>query len=329
MEKSDQSFRWTKFITIAACLLTLVFWIFFNIAKHAPLFASVQIFTEDPFDAVGSFGIQLAALAALISLVRILRPYPNGISTGHLSFILRGAAVSLLSIAVTMIADGIAMFRYLSAWTGSTEGWLLAGLTGGLMVLTAFVLWKVIQLGQILNIFSGTRPWGMSLSICTLGGLVLAVYPETWRQSIPGAILTAVVGMAILFVLTAVIAKLVFPAVEGQSEDFLDDLLAIHQSTKSHAKFAAGFFRRVEKCCNYSPIQGLLNWLDPGKHAWNFVILLALAMGLGLVLVEAFSEGAPARSVVLMVLSVFIGIEGMGVLLGYALFRQYLGIFHR
>jgi hypothetical protein len=228
-----------------------------------------------------------------------------------------------------MIADLVAMFRYLSAWTGSAEGWLLAGLTVGLLVLAVFPLWKVIQLGQSLNIFSGTRPWGISISVCLFGLLVLAFYLVSWRQSIPGAILTAIVGMALLFILTAVTAKLVFPKVEGQSEDFLDDLRMVYQWIKSRAKFAAGFFQWMEKCCNFPPVRAVLNWLNPRKHAWNFVILLALAMGVGLVLVEAVSEGAPDRNVLLMVLAVFVGIEGTGIIFGYALFRHYLGIFHQ
>ncbi len=41
---------------------------------------------------------------------------------------------------------------------------------------------------------------------------------------------------------------------------------------------------------------------------------------------EVLGEGAPNRSIILLMLTVFIGIEGAGVLLGYVLFRQFLGI---
>jgi hypothetical protein len=46
-----------------------------------------------------------------------------------------------------------------------------------------------------------------------------------------------------------------------------------------------------------------------------------------LVIVEAIGEGAPDPGAMLMVLTVFIGIEGVGVSLGYALYRRFLGIF--
>jgi hypothetical protein len=41
---------------------------------------------------------------------------------------------------------------------------------------------------------------------------------------------------------------------------------------------------------------------------------------------EMLGEGAPNRSLILLVVTVYIGVEGAGVVLGYALFRHYLEI---
>jgi hypothetical protein len=87
------SFRQAKFATLAAFVLVVLFWIFFNASKHISALAQVNVFNEDPYDAVGSFGIQLAILAAVLSFVRILRPYPKGITPENLLLILRGDAV--------------------------------------------------------------------------------------------------------------------------------------------------------------------------------------------------------------------------------------------
>jgi hypothetical protein len=107
----------------------------------------------------------------------------------------------------------------------------------------------------------------------------------------------------------------------------LDDLLALYHWLKTHANFAGFLFSGPEKLANIFWIRALLNWLNPRKHVWNLVILVALGMGIALVMAEFLSEGAPQQSVMLIVLIVFIGIEGAGVLLGYVLFKQFLGLF--
>lgn len=308
------------------CLLTLLFWSFFDASKHDPTLAKVNVFTEDPYDAVGSFGIQLAMLSALVSFLRILRPYPKGITFNNLLLILRGNAVSLLSIAVTLAADMIAMFRYLSEWTGSFAGWLLVAFISGLAALTALAGWMIFHMGQILNLLSGYRSWGKTLAVCLVGFVVLAFYPDTWRQSVPGGILTALVGMVLLFALSSAIVRLVFPSTDGPYEDLMDDLFALYQWLQVHAHFAGFLFSGMERLAKVSWARAIIHWLNPRKHPWNVVILAALGMGAALVVAEAIGEGAPNQSIILLVVTVFIGIEGAGVLLGYILFRQFLGI---
>jgi hypothetical protein len=332
MNKPVPYFRQAKFATVMICLLTLLFWIFFDASKHNPTLAKVNVFLQDPYDAVGSFGIQLALLSALVSFLRILRPYPKGITCTHLLLILRGNAVALLSIAVTLTADMIAMARYLSEWTSSSTGWILVLLIDGLIVLTAWAGWMVFHMGQTLNLLSGYRAWGKTMAICVVGFVILAFYPEAWRQSIPGGISTALVGMVLLFVVSSAIVKLVFPpdgrltSTDAPYEDLFDDLMALYPWLQAHARFAGFLFDGIEKASKISWVRSLINWLNPRKHTWNAVILAALGLGIALVMAEAIGEGAPNQNVILLVLAVFIGIEGAGVLLGYVLFRQFLGI---
>jgi hypothetical protein len=316
----------TRFATLAVCLLTALFLVFFNVSKHYPALVKVNVFIEDPYDAVGSFGIQLAVLSALVSFVRILRPYPKGIASDNLMLILHGSAVSLFSIAVTLAADTIALFRYLPEWPISSAGWLLAVCVGGLMVLTALAGWMVFRIGQSLNLLAVCHPWSKTIAVCLVGLVVLAFYPEGWRQTVPGGILAALVGMVFLFVLSSVTVKLIFPPTGGQYEDFLDDLFALYQWAKAHANF--GFpFDWIERLASIPWVHALADWLNPRKHPWSSVVLVALGMGIALVTAEAIGEGMPSRSVILTVLTVFISIEGLGVLLGYVLFKRFLGIF--
>jgi hypothetical protein len=327
MDRLAIHIRQTRFATLAVCLPTALFLVFFNVSKHYPALVKVNVFIEDPYDAVGSFGIQLAVLSALVSFVRVLRPYPKGIASNNLVLILHGNTVSLLSIAVTLMADMIALFRYFPEWAISSAGWLLAACVGGLMTLTALAGWVVFRIGQSLNLLSGCRAWSKTIAICLVGLVVLAFYPEGWRQAVPGGILAALVGMIFLFVLSSVTVKLIFPPTGGQYEDLLDDLFALYQWVKVHANFAGFLFGWIEKLASIPWVHALANWLNPRKHPWSSVVLVALGMGVALVAAEAIGEGMPSRSVVLTVLTVFISIEGLGVLLGYFLFKRFLGIF--
>lgn len=327
MNETTPFVRRVQFAQLATCLLVALFWIFFDASKHNPALVKANVFIEDPYDAVGSFGIQLAGFSALVSLVRIVRPYPKGMISSNLLLILRGEAVALLSVAVTLTADAIAMIRYLPEWTGSAAGWRLAAFICGLMALFALAGWVVLHIGKSLNLLSGSRAWGQTIAVCLVGFMILAFYPEAWRQSVPGAIITALTGMVVLFVLCSAIVKLVFPPAGGSYEDIFDDLFALYQWIKAHARFAGFLFRGIEKSVSISRIQALINWLNPRKHAWNFVILAAMGMSLAFLIAEAIGEGAPAQNVVLLALAVYISIEEAGVLLGYALFRQFLGIF--
>jgi hypothetical protein len=58
-----------------ALAVAAAFVVFFFASKHR--FGEVNPFAEDPYDAVGSFGIQLAAVAALAAWLRVVRPYPR------------------------------------------------------------------------------------------------------------------------------------------------------------------------------------------------------------------------------------------------------------
>jgi hypothetical protein len=335
MDKPALPSRDVKTATLITGVLAVLFVIFFNTSKHDPALAQANVFIDDPYDAVGSFGVQLVLLAALLSLVRILRPYPRadtlaylpGPTPSNLLLILRGDAVALLSIAITLAADGVAMLRFLPAWTGSAAGWRLALLAVGLFLLAALAGGMVFDLGRRLKLLAGPRAWGKSLALCLAGFIALAVYPQAWRDSIPGSIFTALAGMAILFVLAAATVKLVFPPGGVHPEDVLDDLLAHYRWIKAHARPAGFVFDGIEKAAAISPLRRVIQWLNPRQHAWNFVLLAAVGMGIAFLLIETLGEGAPNRNLIMLVAAVFIGIEGAGVLLGYALFRQYLGIF--
>jgi hypothetical protein len=68
----SKQLKGTAFLTF---VLAVLFYLFFQVSKHHPALSQVNAFAEDPYDAVGSFGVQFSLFTALLSLVRAFRPY--------------------------------------------------------------------------------------------------------------------------------------------------------------------------------------------------------------------------------------------------------------
>jgi hypothetical protein len=315
-----------KTISFVVFLLTIFFLAFFDNSKNLPFLAVVNPFAEDPYDAVGSFGIQLAFFAAVLSLIRAFRPYATKeIPFNQQLLILRGETVALLSIIVTLTGDIVALLRYPSMWINSSVGRILVGLVGGLVLLTILVSLMLYRIVAKSSFSSVNRSW-IKLILFLISILILAIYPVELLESIPGGIFTAFIGMIILFISTWALATVTFPQVEMEFEDVLDDFASIYQYLKSRI----GLVFQLEKLINAKRLHKLFDWLNPRKHKWNFIILTAFVMGGSLMLVEALSEGSSTdTTVVLLVLGVFLGLEGTGIVLGYFLFAEFLGIFRK
>jgi hypothetical protein len=109
-------------------------------------------------------------------------------------------------------------------------------------------------------------------------------------------------------------------------EDVLDDFASIHKYIKSRI----GLAFQLEKLINAKRLHKLFGWLNPRKHKWNFILLIVFVMGGSLMLVEVLSEGISTdMTVVLLVLGVFLGLEGAGIVLGYFFFAEFLGTFRK
>jgi hypothetical protein len=321
-----QTARQFKTLSFVILLLTIFFFAFFDNSKHIPVLALVNPFADDPYDAVGSFGIQLSFLAALLSLIRAFRPYTvKEIPPSQQLLILRGETVALLSIFVTLIADIIAMIRYPLMWMNSPAGWILAGLVGGLVLLTILMGLLLYRITVKSTFAFAKHSWTRAI-LFFVSILILAIYPVDLLESIPAGIFSALLGMIILFISTWALATTIFPKTETAFEDVFDDFVSIYRWIKSHI----GLVAQLERFINLKWVHALFKWLNPRKHKWNFIILLALAMGGALMLVEVINEGISTNlNTVLLILAIFLSIEGMGVILGYYLFAELLGIFRK
>jgi hypothetical protein len=316
--------RQTRLLALVSVVLAVLFWIFFDACKHNPALAAAGVFLEDPYDAVGSFGIQLAGLAAMLALLRAFRPYSD--EEDRLAMVLRGSVVCLSAILVTLVADGIALLRFFPHWTTAPSGWILAALTTGFLVITLFAGGWVFRSGRSFHLISSPEFSWPALGAILLAGLFLAFFPDAWRENILGGIFAALSGMALLFLVSFSIVRWVFPIRRKPTEDVLDDLAAFYAWMRAHARRAGLLFDWIEAISTHRWVRRLTGWLNPRNSRWVVVILFALGMGLLLILLEATGEGLPEYHRIILVFSVNIEIEGAGVLLGYALFNRYLGL---
>ena len=235
----------------------------------------------------------------------------------------------LLSVTVTLAADAIGMARSIVTDGPSPVAWALAALVTGMALVTLATGWTFFRMVRSAKVQSARHSWRRAGIISGLTILILAFYPLAWRNSsIPGGIFTALTGMVLLFITVWGLATGIFLAAEFNCEDIFSDLSAIFQAVLQRSGRAAGLLTWMEKLTTFPPLHRLLGWLNPRRHRWNLVILMVVAMGLLLVLAEAVAEGmAPNLSRTLLVVGVYVSLEGAGVALGYLLFGKYLGIY--
>jgi hypothetical protein len=316
---------------VNACLtlvLAVVFYLFWQICKQQPALAQVATFTEDPYDAVGSFGTQFAIFLALLSMIRAFRPYqPGKAGDGQQLLLARGAYLTCLSVAVTLGADIVAMLRYPSVWIGFPAGYMLAALVVGMALLTALVGWRIHYTDREYIVPSAHRGWARAISISLVGAIICALYPENWRQYVPSGgsgtvfiLFTGVVGLVIFFASVWVWGMVISPSLETQGEDFIDDLAALYRWLKAHVGRLSALLVPVERMLGSPWLRPIVNWLNPRKNRWYGIALIGVLIGAVLAFGETGLHTQIGR------IEVFAGIECSGVLLGYAFFVKPLGL---
>lgn len=320
-------------LKVSACftfVLAGVFYLFFQLVKHQPDLSPVNAFAEDPYDSIGTAGVQLALFTAILSFVRAFRPYQSKKDVGNQKVLLmRGEYITCLSVAVTLGADVVTMMRSPSVWIGLPAGQMLMALIGGMALLTALVGWLLFRLAQTLMLPSVQGGWTRAIALSCVGILILALYPAHWRQSVPGELLTVFVGTALFFVSVWAWAMIISPALGTPFEDVIDDLASVYAWLKAHMGHLVVFHTLFEKMLSLSFFRSMLSWLNPRKHTWNAVLLIGILMGAVLALAETTSGqgGPPPIGQFALIAVVFMGIEGIGVLLGYVLLGKPLGLF--
>jgi hypothetical protein len=331
MEEETMS-RSVKVSALLTLGLAILLYLFFDSSKHFLVLSQVNPFADDPYDSVGSFAVQLAPFFALIAILRAFRPYQTEKARDRqLVLYARAAYFSCLAVALTLVADIIAMLRHPSLWLGVAAGYVLLGLIGIMVLLTTLVFWSIYRATRALSLHAPLQGWAKAGIFSLAGILLLALYPEELRQMVGGEILTIAVGIFFLFVLVWAIGTAITPSLNSQFEDVIDDLVIAYQWEKARADQSNPLFAldvMLEKFLALAPVRSILRWLNPRRHAWNIVILLGVLMGIALLLSDMIGEGGQAQlGRLALVASIFIGVELGAVILGYVLLARPAGLF--
>ncbi len=278
-----------KLNSLLAVCLAITFGGFFQFTKHDPVLAAILPFGNDPYDVVGSFGVIIAMLLSVLSVLRILhrkRTDQQNILAARTQFTVAAA------VLVTLVTDSVAMVRHPSMWmnrAGSTE---LVMLMGGMIVL-ALCLSLGIRFSVRNNPLVVTGSWKKAAALSIVAIAVLALYPEPIIQSVVGELCTLLVGILLLFVPLSALP----PA-------FIS--FAINLSTRSKHQQ-----------------RQMRPWIQ-----WGAIALLGICVGSVLLFGELSGEGAPASLPLrILVTSIFIGTSIIGLLIAYACLRNPLGLF--
>jgi hypothetical protein len=284
--------------TLIILILAVLFYFFFMTSKHDPILSPVNPFAEDPFDAIGSFGIQVAGFLGFLSFIRVFWFYRKGaVSEEQKVTLARTQMLVVLAVAVTLAGDRVAMARYPSLWTTSAGGAELAALLGGLFLMTLAAGVLVYRSVREIKPHLSSNLWIRALIVLAVAGVILAIYPDSLRQGTPGVLFTVIVGTVLLIVPMWALGTSLIPIPTG----------ATQPGTVMPSR-----------------------WLGLYKFHLIFVILLGILVGFFLVLGESTDGGgAPHLAGMAFVAAVYIGLEISGLLIGYIFLRKPLGLFQR
>ena len=273
-------------------LASLFYWSFM-FAKHDPALRDVIPFGDDPYDAVGSFGVIVGMLIALLSLVRAFRPYREAPSTARRVYLIRSQEAVVLAVFITVASDVVAMVRHPSMWVGAASRDRLIALVGG-MAIVAVAVQLFIRASQKNLLERNARDWKAAASATLLAIVVLAAYPEELIHHTATHLLTVVAAVIVLFAPM----RLLLNALVPQSSDE----------------------GRTEK-------MQLRGQFSNAGQRWGIAAVVGALIGVCAFVGEvAEGSGAVSMNRLVLVASVFTGLGLAGFLLAYAFLREPLGL---
>lgn len=170
----------------------------------------------------------------------------------------------------------------------------------------------------------------ITLSTDALAEFVHPVPTSVWRN----ILVIELVSMFLLTIVCGLTLRMGFrgmptspPPINLTPADAIDDLwslvrLPVERGEKFFPPPMVEWVRRFNSDRLFSRMQ----WLDPRKHPWRFTGVVGLLVGVSLVLAQLQEGLPPSLGIGLLVMGIFISVEFVATLVGFALFGGYLGL---
>lgn len=200
-----------RFTAIAVFVMAVAFTWFFQRAKHDSVLIKVNPFTDDPFDATGSFAtifVMLIAVSGLFTAFISRKP----MTAERQLVILRRHIMGALAIVITLLSDFVALARYPEQWVNRPGGQILVLLvTVFLIGILSFCLFLYFSFKG--RIDAAGRRERLTAPACWIVAIGLeALLPANLHSlGIPGAIAAVVVGVLVLFATVRTTAVVIVP----------------------------------------------------------------------------------------------------------------------
>lgn len=192
-----------KLHAVSVLVLAVLFFLYFNAEKHLPSLVQVTPFENDPYDAICSAAIQAALVLGALAVWRALRLPSSGVPAAEQRLrLVRTEQAAVLAVAISLVADLVAMARHPTTWVGTPAGDALAALVGALLVLALGVAVVVARTDGRGASSTTVRLPLRALAVSLLAVLVLAFFPEdlTQNTALHGEVLTVLIAGFLLYV---------------------------------------------------------------------------------------------------------------------------------
>lgn len=275
-----------------AAILLIAFDRAFRLAKADPALG------EDPWDAVGSFGLELAVAGLGLSLLRVLRPYGSGVFPPAARILIaRGILVATLAVGSSALAY-VARF-VIAGRPGRGE---LPVLLVSLMVGSALVAWTTPLTAR--GSFWSRSGWGAGVLIV---GLVFLFSVSALPDGPTLVLLVKIAaGLAYVFVSVWGLTRPLDTRIEASG--LVDDVVALTHGAGLRLAGLATTLRRL--------------W-------WLAVVAVGIGATVLLSVAELLGEGSfptAFASPFLLRSAIALGFEVTAAALGWLLLGQFLGL---
>ena len=278
--------------SLATLALVIAFDEFFEFTKHNPNLRPIIPFSEDPYDAAGSYCLIVSTLLAGLCFVHALRSIAlKPMSGPGRTFLARTQLAIALGILVATGTDAVALTRHASQWIAKPAAGQLLALLAGVAVLAFAVLLLVAEsptrASASQNI--GARKWAAITIAASL--IAMFLFPDDRIRSLPIHLLAMLLGSVVV---------------------------AANQTTLAVALLP---YDTSEK-----RMRGTGSGRADGWILWPLIALSGAVIGAVALAAEFRESGVDHRTLPLIVMMVYVGAGTSCLLVAFAFLRKPLGL---